>query len=47
MMFCLVQGIGERTVGIYVKKVVDGGVAQRVSYFHLKEFRIYNLMQAL
>uniref|UniRef100_A0A0R3RXL3 PDZ domain-containing protein n=1 Tax=Elaeophora elaphi TaxID=1147741 RepID=A0A0R3RXL3_9BILA len=28
-MFCVVQGIGERSTGIYVKKVVDGSAAHR------------------
>uniref|UniRef100_A0AC34PVU7 PDZ domain-containing protein n=1 Tax=Panagrolaimus sp. JU765 TaxID=591449 RepID=A0AC34PVU7_9BILA len=29
MYFCLVQGIGDQNVGIYVKKVVDGSAAHR------------------
>ncbi|VDK40504.1 unnamed protein product [Gongylonema pulchrum] len=28
-MFCVIQGVGERSVGIYVKKVVDQSAAQR------------------
>uniref|UniRef100_A0A915PT04 PDZ domain-containing protein n=1 Tax=Setaria digitata TaxID=48799 RepID=A0A915PT04_9BILA len=28
-MFCVVQGIGERSVGIYVKKVMEGSAAHR------------------